>query len=240
MKKRLIALLLVLILLLPAGLASAATWYRVNTSSLRVHYLPGENTRVLGSYRRDYALNITSSADGWSYVQFSNGFKGYVQTQYLKKSTSYHAWIYRDGTALRKGPDGQSQADFISCIGFRKVAEFADKYLHKGSKIAVTGSIQAGSYTNREGQKVYTTDIIVNTQEFAESRQQGQNNGYQPQGSNYQPQQNQGGYAPQNAPQQAYQPQHQQAPQEQYQQQALPDGFMSIPDSVDDAGLPWN
>ena len=119
MKKRLIALLLVLILLLPAGLASAATWYRVNTSSLRVHYLPGENTRVLGSYRRDYALNITSSADGWSYVQFSNGFKGYVQTQYLKKSTSYHAWIYRDGTALRKGPDGSFSAIATLSRGLR-------------------------------------------------------------------------------------------------------------------------
>lgn len=139
---------------------------------------------------------------------------------------------------MRKGPDGQSQADFIQCVAFRNVADFAERYLHKGSKIAVTGSIQTGSYTDRNGNKVYTTDVIVNTQEFAESRQQTQNNGYQAQPNNYQPQQNQGQYAPQNAPQQAYQPQYQQAPQQQTEYQQA--GFMDIPDSVDDAGLPWN
>lgn len=133
---------------------------------------------------------------------------------------------------MRKGPDGQSQADFIQCVAFRNVADFAERYLHKGSKIAVTGSIQTGSYTDRNGNKVYTTDVIVNTQEFAESRQQAQPN-------NYQPAQNNGGYVPQSAPQQAYQQQYQQAPQEQYQQ-SLPDGFMSLPDNVDDVGLPWN
>ena len=139
---------------------------------------------------------------------------------------------------LRKGPDGRNEADFVSCVAFRNVAQFAERYLHKGSKIAVTGSIQTGSYTDRNGNKVYTTDVIVNTQEFAESRQQAQNSGYQAQPNNYQPQQNQSQYVPQNAPQQA--PQYQQALQEQYQQQTLPEGFMQIPDSVDDAGLPWN
>lgn len=66
--------------------------------------------------------------------------------------------------------DGEPTADFIPCITFGKAAEFAEKYLSKGIKIAVTGRIQTGSYTNREGQKVYTTDIVVETQEFVESK----------------------------------------------------------------------
>ena len=61
-------------------------------------------------------------------------------------------------------------ADFISCVAFGKSAEFADKYLKKGTKIAVTGRIQTGSYENREGQKVYTTDVIVETHEFVEPK----------------------------------------------------------------------
>lgn len=69
----------------------------------------------------------------------------------------------------RNGSDGPT-ADFIRCISFQKSAEFAEQYLYKGIKIAVTGRIQTGSYTNRDGQKVYTTDIVVENQEFAESR----------------------------------------------------------------------
>ena len=57
----------------------------------------------------------------------------------------------------------KGEADFISCIAFGKSAEFAEKYLHKGTKIAVTGRIQTGSYTNKDGQKVYTTDVIVSS-----------------------------------------------------------------------------
>lgn len=66
--------------------------------------------------------------------------------------------------------EGQPTADFINCIAFGKLGEFAEKYLHKGVKIAVTGRIQTGSYTNKDGQKVYTTDIVVEEQEFAESK----------------------------------------------------------------------
>ena len=66
--------------------------------------------------------------------------------------------------------DNGQTADFISCVAFGKSAEFAEKYLHQGSKIAVTGRIQTGSYTNRDGQKIYTTDVIVEEQEFAESK----------------------------------------------------------------------
>ena len=118
--------------------------------------------------------------------------------------------------------EGQQQADFINCVAFRNTAEFFRNYVHKGMKMAVEGRIQTGSYTNNEGRKVYTTDVFVERSEFAESRQQGQ-----------------------------------QAPP-QYQQQTLPtggapiptqeqapamygaDGFMHIPDNIDDSGLPWN
>lgn len=66
--------------------------------------------------------------------------------------------------------DGEQAADFISCVAFGKAAEFTEKYLKKGTKIAVTGRIQTGSYTNRDGQKVYTTDVVIEEQEFAESK----------------------------------------------------------------------
>ena len=68
--------------------------------------------------------------------------------------------------------EGQPTADFINCIAFGKLGEFAEKYLHQGIKIAVTGRIQTGSYTNKDGQKVYTTDVVVEEQEFCESKSQ--------------------------------------------------------------------
>lgn len=66
--------------------------------------------------------------------------------------------------------EGEPTADFINCVAFGKSAEFAEKYLHKGIKIAIVGRIQCGSYTNKDGQRVYTTDIVVEEQEFAESK----------------------------------------------------------------------
>ena len=68
----------------------------------------------------------------------------------------------------REGSD--QTADFIGCVAFGKQAEFAEKYLYQGIKIVITGRIQTGSYTNKDGQRVYTTDVIVEEQEFAESR----------------------------------------------------------------------
>ena len=75
--------------------------------------------------------------------------------------------------------DGQPTADFINCIAFGKLGEFAEKYLRKGIKIAVTGRIQTGSYTNKDGVKVYTTDVVVEEQEFAESKNANGNTGNQ-------------------------------------------------------------
>lgn len=66
--------------------------------------------------------------------------------------------------------DGEASADFPSCVCFRRTAEFVEKYAHQGTKLVVTGRIQTGSYTNRDGQKVYTTDVVVEEAEFAESK----------------------------------------------------------------------
>ena len=74
--------------------------------------------------------------------------------------------------AKRDGSNEQT-ADFIGCVAFGKNAEFAEKYLKQGTKIAITGRIQTGSYTNKDGVKVYTTDVVVEEHEFAESKATG-------------------------------------------------------------------
>ena len=112
--------------------------------------------------------------------------------------------------------EGGATADFIGCVAFGRQAEFAEKYLQQGIKIAITGRIQTGSYTNREGQKVYTTDVVVEEQEFAESKNAG--------GSN-------GGYSA---------PQHNNpAPSANTSDLGSADGFMNIPDGIDEE-LPFN
>lgn len=107
--------------------------------------------------------------------------------------------------------DGEATADFINCVTFGRAAEFAEKYLRQGTKIAVSGHIQTGSYTNREGQKVYTTEIVIEEQEFAESKSSGDN------GAAYYP------------PKQTPPP----APAD------SADGFMSIPDGIEEE-LPFS
>lgn len=104
--------------------------------------------------------------------------------------------------------DGEQNADFIGCVAFGRNAEFAEKCLRQGTKIVLTGRIQTGSYTNRDGQKVYTTDIVVEEQEFAESKATAGNGGQ----NNYS--------RPAAAPSDA-------------------DGFMNIPDGIDDE-LPFS
>ncbi len=75
------------------------------------------------------------------------------------------------------GSDEQT-ADFINCVSFGRQAEFAEKYLRKGTKLVVTGRIQTGSYTNKDGVRVYTTDVVVEEQEFAESKANSDNSGF--------------------------------------------------------------
>lgn len=73
----------------------------------------------------------------------------------------------------RHRKDGQTEADFISCVAFGRSAEFAEKYLHKGTKIVLVGRIQTGNYTNQDGQKIYTTDVVAEEMCFAESKKEG-------------------------------------------------------------------
>lgn len=89
----------------------------------------------------------------------------YIQGQNSTAVARYTLAVDRRGKS-----DGEQNADFISCVAFGKSGEFAEKYLKKGTKIIISGRIQTGSYTNRDGQKVYTTDVIVEDHEFAESK----------------------------------------------------------------------
>lgn len=110
---------------------------------------------------------------------------------------------YRLAVDRRFKREGDQTADFIPCVAFGKAAQFAEYYLHRGTKIIITGWIQTGSYTNRDGQKVYTTDVVIEEQEFAESKgASGNIEGSAPQATD-------------------------------------PDGFMSIPDGIDEE-LPFN
>ena len=81
----------------------------------------------------------------------------------------------------RRGPkkEGEQTADFINVVAFGKAGEFVEKYFHKGTKLVISGRIQTGSFTNKDGQKVYTTEVIVEDQEFAESKKDGSAEGNQ-------------------------------------------------------------
>ncbi len=114
-----------------------------------------------------------------------------------------------------KRQNDEQTADFISCVSFGKTAEFAERYLKQGTKVVGCGRIQTGSYTNREGQKVYTTDVVMEELEFAESKNAAANNGFD-NGSYSQP----GMARPEPS-------------------QAAGDGFMNIPDGIDEE-LPFN
>lgn len=101
--------------------------------------------------------------------------------------------------------ENEQNADFINCVAFDKAGEFAEKYFRQGMRVLISGRIQTGSYTNKDGVKVYTTDIVVEDQEFADSKGAGDN--------------------------------HQQSRPE---PSSVGDGFMNIPDGVEDEGLPFN
>ena len=126
----------------------------------------------------------------------------------------------------RNNGDGQT-ADFIPCVVFGKSAEFAEQYFKQGMRVTICGRIQTGSYTNREGQKVYTTEVVAEEQEFAESKNASQNNGGNYSNNNYSNNQNQ--YNGDNRRAEAPKP----AAAEGI------DGFMNIPDGIDE-DLPFN
>ena len=128
-----------------------------------------------------------------------------------ENSTAVARYTLAVDRRFRRNNDGEQTADFIGCVAFGRSAEFAEKYFRQGLKVIVTGRIQTGSYTNKDGQRVYTTDVVVEDQEFAESKAASEshmNGGFQA--------------APAPAPS---------AP--------AGDGFMNIPDGIDEE-LPFN
>ena len=118
-----------------------------------------------------------------------------------------------DRRQSRNNQNGEQTADFIQCVAFGRSGEFAEKYFRKGMKVLVTGRIQTGSYTNKDGQRVYTTDVVVEDQEFAESKNAS--------GAS------EGGYSA--AP----------SPSRPTPSAAAGDGFMSIPDGIEEE-LPFS
>ena len=118
---------------------------------------------------------------------------------------------------FRRQNDDQT-ADFISCVAFGRQGEFAEKYLHQGTKIVVSGRLQTGSYTKNDGTRVYTTDVVIEEQDFAESKSVSSENA-----ASYQPPQG----APAPAPAQA-------SGGSGSAPAADPNGFMNIPDGIDE------
>ncbi|MCR5598969.1 MAG: single-stranded DNA-binding protein [Lachnospiraceae bacterium] len=94
----------------------------------------------------------------------------YSQSNGESRAIARYTLAVDRGYSRNNANGDQPTADFISCVAFGKTGEFVEKYLRKGTKIAVTGRIQTGSYTNKEGQKVYTTDVVVENHEFVESK----------------------------------------------------------------------
>lgn len=133
----------------------------------------------------------------------------YTQGERAMAVARYTLAVDRRG---RRNQEGNEQtADFINCVAFDKAGEFAEKYFHQGMRVLISGRIQTGSYTNKDGIKVYTTDIVVEDQEFADSKGGTSGEG--------------GGSQPVSRP---------------VPSSAIGDGFMNIPDGVEDPDLPFN
>lgn len=92
------------------------------------------------------------------------------EVRYTQGDNSMEVGRYTLAVDRRFKRDGEATADFINCVAFGKQAEFAERYFRQGLKVIISGRIQTGSYTNREGRKIYTTDVVVEEQDFAESK----------------------------------------------------------------------
>ncbi len=127
-----------------------------------------------------------------------------------------------DRRVRRDAAQDQQTADFISCVAFGRQGEFAEKYLHQGTKVVLEGRIQTGSYTNKDNVRVYTTDVVAENIEFAESKAAAANN-------------NGGGYGQNQGYNNNFQPAGRPTPEN-----ASTDGFMNIPEGIEDEGLPFS
>lgn len=156
-----------------------------------------------------------------------------IEVRYTSGENQMAVARYSLAVPRRFKRDGEADADFINCVAFGKQAEFAEKYFHKGIKIVISGRIQTGSYTNRDGQKVYTTDVVIEEQEFAESKNADSSSG-SGSGNNYG-----GGSTGQNY---GGNTQGRQQQNNGYQQGSFntdKDGFMHIDDGIDEE-LPFH
>ena len=131
----------------------------------------------------------------------------YTQGQNSMAVARYTLAVERRG----RKDDSQQQADFIRCVAFGRSAEFAEKYFRKGLRVAIDGRIQTGSYQDKNGNTVYTTDVVVNNQEFADGKNSGSGSSENSNSSNGN-----------------------------YEDSSVGDGFLNIPDGVEDEGLPFN
>ena len=136
----------------------------------------------------------------------------YSQGERSMAIARYTLAVDRRGRRNQDSSAEQQTADFINCVAFDRAAEFAEKYFRQGMRVLVSGRIQTGSYVNKEGQKVYTTEVILDDQEFADSKGAASE---------------MGGYA-QAAPSQRPAP-----------TSAIGDGFMNIPEGSGDEGIPF-
>ena len=133
----------------------------------------------------------------------------------------------------RRRKEEEQSADFISCVAFGKAGEFAEKYLHKGTKICVSGRIQTGSYTRQDGTKAYTTDVVIEEQEFAESKADSGRAAMDDQmAAMYAGQRSQEGQQDRTGQQDG-------TGQQGSWEQSTMDGFLNIPDGIDEE-LPFN
>ena len=128
----------------------------------------------------------------------------YTQGADSQAVARYTLAVDRRGVKKKDGDQGQT-ADFINCVAFKKSGEFAEKYFRQGLRVLVSGRLQTGSYVNKDGQRIYTTDVIIEEQEFADGKNQASG---------------------ETSSAAAGRP--------------IGDGFMNIPDGVEDAGLPFN
>ena len=140
----------------------------------------------------------------------------YSQGERSMAIARYTLAVDRRGRRSQSQDGSEQTADFINCVAFDRAGEFAEKYFRQGMRVLISGRIQTGSYTNRDGQKVYTTDVVVEDQEFAESKAASADSGMMRQPSPM-------AAAPMPSPSQA----------------SAGDGFMNIPDGIDEE-LPFN
>ncbi|MBQ3278038.1 MAG: SH3 domain-containing protein [Clostridia bacterium] len=156
MKKRLVFLLVVLLLVTAVGAAAAATYYRVNTSWLKLHQLPDYNSTVMDSYRTDFACTIVKKVNAtWSKIRFTNGKEGYAVTSYLAPTKkTYSAWITDDDTNLRTGPSTTFAASGT---------------LAKGTKVTVLSHGSAFDYVKSGSVRGYVRNSRLSTKKVAGS-----------------------------------------------------------------------